>query len=168
MNATAPRTVPCALDRPGVGLAIALLLALAFAGLLVLVASGERLDNLLVYDVPIGVPFVLFLLERWRLPNRRPRRAWALEAGVVALSLLRAVWRLPGVSGHALFLTYAIGTARTSLLRVVSALVLIEVLYFKFFVWGDLTAVGGLLLGATAAWVERGMVGRAQRAPATP
>lgn len=124
-------------------LALALLAAAAFAGLLVLLCPPDRLVPTLLYDVPIGVPFVLFLLER------RPSR---LDLGVIALALVRAVYALPLISGHALFLSYALGTARTWLLRAAAALVLGEVLWLKY-QWGDWTALGGILLGtALAAW----------------
>ena len=92
-----------------------------------------------------------------------------LEAGVVALSLLRAVVAPPGrLRSRPLPDLRDRHREGIALLRVASTLVLIEVLYFKFFVWGDLTAVGGLVLGAIAAGVECRMDGRARRSSAPP
>ena len=116
----------------------------------------------LSYDVPIAVPFVLFLRERWH-----GRAAWhgawrTVDLGVVAVALLRpASIHLgfgalpPFVSGHALFLTYAALATRSPLVRCTAAAVMLQVLYLKVFVWTDPSVFGGAALGILAAVIWR-------------
>jgi hypothetical protein len=106
------------------------------------------------------VPFVLFLLERRDLRGRRPAAAWALDGAVVGVALARSRWPLPVVSGHALFLSYALVSTRDPLVRWTAALVLGEVLYLKSFVWNDATGIGGLAVGTVAGLVERRLAAR--------
>lgn len=137
--------------RPAAVLALAIAATLAFSLLIAWRTEGERRVYLLVYFAPIGVPFVAYLLERaGRRRDIRPSQ-WAIEIPVIALALARAVYLVPLVSGHALFLTYAIATCRTAVARWTAAIVMAEVVYLKAFVWHDPTWVGGVVLGAVAS-----------------
>ncbi len=89
--------------HPAIVLAIALAAALFFAIVIVIVFQGETRWHLLSYDVPILVPFIVFVLDRLAEWNRVRRAAWFIDPPVLALALLRAVYPVPFVSGHALF-----------------------------------------------------------------
>jgi hypothetical protein len=117
---------------------------------------GGDLANNFIYVLPIIVPFVAFLFSR----AQRWPEAGMLELGidflVVGTSMMRVVGDVPYVSGHALFLTYAIARPGSVLARVTATLVMIQVVYLKFFVWHDLaTPVAGTTLGLAAAFFVR-------------
>lgn len=144
------------LFHPNVALIAALLGAALFACACYLLFEGDRLRHYLVYNVPIAVPFVLFLFERARYYLRTQSRAAsvALDSVVVATALARAVFLLPLISGHALFLSYALMTMRSRLAKLAAVLVLLIVIYFKAFVWHDPSLLGGAAVGIAAglAW----------------
>jgi len=145
------------LFHPNVALIAALLGAALFACACYLLFEGDRLRHYLVYNVPIAVPFVLFLFERAWFYLRTPPRALlaaALDSVVVVTALARAVYPVPLVSGHALFLSYALLTMRSRLAKLAAVLVLLIVIYFKAFVWHDPTLLGGAAAGIAAglAW----------------
>lgn len=61
---------------------------------------------------------------------------------------------VPLISGHALFLTFAMAGPSSRLTRISSAIVMIQVIYLKFFVWHDsVSPVTGMLLGLIAAFI---------------
>ncbi len=142
--------------QPAIALAAAVLGAALFASASLLLLEGDRLRHYLVYNVPIAVPFVLFLFERARYYLRTQSRAAsvALDSVVVATALARAVFLLPLISGHALFLSYALMTMRSRLAKLAAVLVLLIVIYFKAFVWHDPSLLGGAAVGIAAglAW----------------
>lgn len=108
----------------------------------------------LYYNVPIAAPFAAFLVER-ALAARR-LASLLVDASVVSISLARVVFPVPGYSGHALFLFFAFATARGRALRILSGLVLAEVLFIKFALWGDFVTVGGsAVIGALAVLAAR-------------
>jgi hypothetical protein len=124
--------------------------ALLFAGFAIWRYEGEWRDLLLYYFAPIGVPFVAYLFdraERWRAV------IWFIDIPIVSLALLRSAYPIPIISGHSLFLTYALFTTRSWVLRLTTGLVLIEVIYLKAFVWHDPTLIGGIIVGAFMAWI---------------
>jgi hypothetical protein len=93
-----------------------------------------------------------------------------MQFAVDGLVVLTAMWRVfgdvPYVSGHALFLTYALLSTRSRVALFAAALVMIEVLYLKFVVWHDwVTPTTGMVLGSVAALVVRRLetVGRVGR-----
>ena len=141
--------------RPLVVLGVSLLAALLFAGVVVLAFEGETEWYLLYYFVPIGVPFVAHVLERSEHWPTLTFRQQLVEEIVVGLSLLRAIFLVPLISGHALFLTYALLSTSSTLVRVIAGLVMLEVIYLKVFVWHDPTIVGGTLLGILATIAYR-------------
>ena len=107
-----------------------------------------------VYVVPIVVPFVAFLFDR----AERVRQSSVLQLALDALVTVTAIWRalghVPYVSGHALFLTHCLLTARSRVARVSSAVVMLQVIYLKYVVWHDwVSSTGGIILGAAAAFV---------------
>lgn len=131
---------------------VSLSAALLFAGFAIWRYEGEWRDLLVYYFAPIGVPFVAYLFDRaehWR------KIIWFIDIPVVILALLRSVYPIPIVSGHSLFLTYAMFTTRSWVARLTAALVLVEVIYLKVFVWRDPTLIGGIVVGIFAALVER-------------
>lgn len=138
----------------------ALVLSLAAAALFALWVNdrlaGERRVFWLYYFVPIAVPFVAFALDRvgrWRASTWAQ---WAIDLPVVAAALARAFWPVPLISGHVLFLAYALLTTRSAVARVTAILVLVEVFYLKFMVWRDfVTWTGGWLVAGAAAWMFR-------------
>lgn len=63
---------------------------------------------------------------------------------------------MPFVSGHALFLSYAMLTCDSLVTQLTALLVMFEVAYIKIFVWQDMSIVTGIILGmATAMMVRR-------------
>lgn len=144
-------------------LAASLGAALAFAALVILdreLAKGpDQHAFFLIYMVPIAAPFVAFLLDRaqrWLFGGRMPLQAYlplAVDVPVVVLGFARALFDVPFISGHALFLAYALLTTRSRTAQVLSVLVLAEVIYFKIFVWQDPTLYGGVLVATAAALI---------------
>lgn len=131
--------------------------ALGFAGLFALIVilryHGLRQHFLLYYFLPVSVPFVAFVFDRaarWRLIQWGQ---WAIEAPIVLLALSRAFVAVPLVSGHALFLAYALLSSRSWVARLTAALVMLQVAYLKIFIWADPTLIGGIILGMLAALI---------------
>jgi hypothetical protein len=90
----------------------------------------------------------------------------AVDVLVVATSILRARGYVPLVSGHALFLTYAMLRRGSLVTRLAAALVMLEVIYLKFFVWHDfVTPAGGIALAVLAALIVRRLEGRGSLKP---
>jgi hypothetical protein len=131
----------------------ALTAAFLFSILIIWRFDGDRQSYLLTYFMPIGVPFVLFIFDR--MENQRELRPiqWIIDGFVLILSLGRAVILIPLISGHALFLTYAILTTRSWLARVAAVAVMFEVCYLKAIVWRDLTLIGGITVGSIAVLI---------------
>ena len=146
--------------HPAMVLAVALIAALLFAIAIVVVFDGETRWFLLYYYVPVGIPFVAFLFDRFAEWNRVSRAAWLIDPPVLALALWRSVYPVPFVSGHALFLTFALLTTHSRLVQVTSALVLLEVIVVKIFLWQDPTLFGGMIVGLLAGRVFRWMLDR--------
>ncbi len=131
-------------------LVVSLSAALLFAGFAIWRYEGAWRDLLLYYFAPIGIPFIAYLFdraERWR------EIIWFIDIPIVILALLRSAYPIPIVSGHSLFLTYAIFTTPSWVTRITAILVLIEVIYLKTFVWHDPTLIGGIVVGALMAWI---------------
>ena len=104
--------------RPLGALAISLAGALFLALLTILCTSGTERVFLLYYYVPIAVPFLAYLLERAQRWETLTAVQRAIDLPVLMLALLRAVVPVPLVSGHALFLSYALLTTRGWVARV--------------------------------------------------
>lgn len=114
--------------------------------------SGDKLSNQYYYVVPIVVPFVIFLLTRFENFRQKPLIQSIIDAVVVLTAVWRVIGDVPYVSGHALFLTYCLLTIEFNVGRILAAIVLLEVLYLKLFVWHDwLTCFVGITLGIIAA-----------------
>jgi hypothetical protein len=86
--------------------------------------------------------------------------ALVIDLAIVVVALARAAGFIPLVSGHVLFLTYALVTGNSWVVRVPAALVLIHVLYLKIFLWHDLLSLGGGLCLACLAAVACRRVSR--------
>ena len=132
----------------GFGLAAGLALASFY------LFEGQQLMHFLSYNVPIAVPFVGFLFDRAPTYLGKPgNRASVivLDMGLVMVALWRAVYPVPLISGHALFLTYALLTTRSLWVKIPTIVVLAEVAYFKIFLWHDPTLFGGALVAVLAA-----------------
>ena len=144
-----------AAPRPLRWLGISLAAAVAFGLLVVAASSGPKRRYLMYYAVPIIVPVICFFLDRNDRRRDVYRLQWILDGCVLSLSFARAFLPIPFVSGHALFLTYAVFTARSGVARWTATAVLLEVSYIKAFLWHDATLAGGVLLGSFCAWLFR-------------
>jgi hypothetical protein len=130
--------------------------ALAYAAWATSRFTGDTLSSQYVYVVPIVVPFIAFLFDRAQEIRTAGFAALAIDVLVIATSILRARGYVPLVSGHALFLTYALMRRGSVVTRVTAALVMLEVVYLKFFVWHDfVTPTCGIALALIAAIVVR-------------
>jgi hypothetical protein len=138
-------------SRPAIMLGLALAAAALFCGWIILRFEGEKQWYYLYYFAPISVPFVCFLLER--ADTLRNKTAWPylIDLPVLVLSLIRAFYPLPFISGHAYFLSYALLTTRNWPARLTAALVLLEVIILKVFVWHDATLLGGMAAATFSA-----------------
>ena len=142
------------LARPLVALSLALLGSGAWAIWSSLRFSGDKRALSYLYYVPVVAPFVAFLLDRIASREAAPKRLAVLDVLITLVAMWRVIGDVPLISGHALFLTYAVATARTWVVFGLSALVLAETLYLKVLVWHDeITAICGVAVGAAIAAV---------------
>jgi hypothetical protein len=128
----------------------------AYAALMRWRFPGGDLSNHFVYVLPIIVPCVAFIFDRARHFSDATLLELTLDSTVVVVSFMRMMGLVPLVSGHALFLTYAIARPGSRLTKVAAAMVMLQVIYLKFFVWHDwLSPITGITLGLLAALVVR-------------
>ena len=74
---------------------------------------GMSFPVLLLYVVPIVVPFVAYLLDRGERWSERNKKQTLVDAIVVLIAMWRVIGNVPFVSGHTLFLSYCIITSRS-------------------------------------------------------
>ena len=141
------------LFHPVTVLLTSLVAAAIFAFFVILFFDGDFRWFLLYYFTPIGVPFVAFLFDRAERHLLTSKALWVLDLAVVIFALIRAFIRIPFISGHAIFLVYCLLTARSNVVRLTAALVLVQVIYLKIFVTHDTALFGGLLAGCFAALI---------------
>jgi hypothetical protein len=147
--------LPKLIFHPLAILCIALTAALLFAIAIEACFDGAVRSLLLYYYVPVGVPFVAYSLDRAQRWRQTARAQWLIDAFVLALSLTRAFVQIPLVSGHALFLIYALLTTRSWVVHVTALAVMLQVIHLKLFILSDLTLFGGGFLGILAAIAAR-------------
>ena len=132
------------------------LVMIAYVGFMRWRHPGGDLSNNFMYVLPIIVPFVAFLFDRAEQFSTARVLELILDSAVVFTSIMRALGDVPLVSGHALFLSYAIARPGSRLTKITAAVVMIQVLYLKFYVWHDLISpVAGTALGILAAMAVR-------------
>ncbi|HEY1014352.1 MAG TPA: hypothetical protein VGE07_16685 [Herpetosiphonaceae bacterium] len=111
---------------------------------------------LYAYFLPIAAPFAAFCLDRLARLRAIDWRQWALELPLLALALARATQPIPLISGHAMFLAYALLTVRSATGRWLALLVYLSVVYMKIAEIRDpVTLIGGSLAGFAAGWWVR-------------
>lgn len=116
--------------------------------------SSDRLIGQTFYVVPIVVPFVAFLFDRAERFRQLTIIQFIVDALVIGVAMGRVVGNVPYVSGHTLFLTYALLATRSPIVLVTAALVMLHTLYLKYVVWHDwMTSSSGIVLGLMAALV---------------
>jgi hypothetical protein len=147
------------LSQPLVVVTASFIAATLFALLIVASFQGDVRAFWLYYYLPIGLPFIAFLLDRASSWHARRWMQRVIDLVVLVLSLARAVAPVPLISGHAFFLVYALLTTRSQVARIMAVAVLLEVAYLKLFVWHDATFFGGAAAGCGAAllysWLRR-------------
>ena len=117
---------------------------------------GGDLSNNFFYVLPIIVPFVAFVFDRLEQRRAASLIELMIDCAVVGTAMMRVIGDVPFVSGHALFLTYAIARPGSWLTKVTAGLVMMQVIYLKCFVWHDLiTPSTGIALGLLAGWLVR-------------
>lgn len=136
-------------------LVVSILAAAIFAFFINLSFDGDLRWFLLYYFTPIGIPFVAFLFDRAEEYALASIASSAVDLAVLIPALTRALVRIPLISGHALFLSYALLTSRSKVARITAVLVLLQVAYLKLFVTHDAALFGGVLVGCLAALVCR-------------
>jgi hypothetical protein len=135
-----------------------LLFSLVGASLYALYATlrftDDKLFGVYLYVVPIVIPFVAFLFDRAERYRQSNLIQYTVDAIVVGTAMLRVIGDVPYISGHALFLTYALISSRSRVARITSAIVMVQVIYMKYIVWHDwITPTSGIILGTLAALV---------------
>ncbi|MEM7532899.1 MAG: hypothetical protein AAF639_12030 [Chloroflexota bacterium] len=124
--------------------------AVIFALLSINLFGNEHHWLLLYYFTPVGIPFVAFLFDRAENIKSASVFSWVTDLLVLGPALTRAVFPVPFISGHALFLTYAVLSTRSMIARTTALLVLLQVAYLKI-TWNDTTLIGGAIFGTFAA-----------------
>lgn len=148
-------------SHPGVVLAISLIGASIFTLLMLPLPrfAGERRWYLIAYHAPIVAVFISYFFDRIKHRAEIRPWQWGIEAVIVALALIRAVFSIPYISGHALFLSYVLVTTPLRLVWWFAILVFAEVIYIKVAVLNDPTliggVIGGVIGGAAVGWGER-------------
>jgi len=137
-------------------LASAALVMFGYVGLMRWRIPVGDLSNHFMYVLPIIVPCVAFIFDRARHFSEATLLELTIDSAVVVTSFMRMMGVVPLVSGHALFLTYAIARPGSRLTKITAALVMLQVIYLKFLVWHDwVSPITGTILGLLAAFIVR-------------
>jgi hypothetical protein len=135
-------------------LASAALAMFGYVGFMRWRIPGGDLSNHFMYVLPIIVPCVAFIFDR--ASHFSGLIELTIDSAVVITSFMRMMGVVPLVSGHALFLTYAIARPGSRLTKITAALVMLQVIYLKFLVWHDwVSPITGITLGLLAAFIVR-------------
>ena len=138
--------------HPLVVLVFSLLGAAVCAGYVTKGFSATNLYQQTYYVVPIVIPFVAFIFDRAERFHEIHLLQFLIDALIIGLALGRVVGNVPYVSGHTLFLTYALLTGRSRVLLVTAGMVMLHAVYLKYIVWHDwVTSTAGIVLGTLAA-----------------
>ncbi len=128
--------------------------ALLYAGWVTWRFPGGSLTHHYIYVVPVVVPCVAFLFDRVERILTENIGQRTIDVTVVAAATMRMMGLLPLLSGHALFLTYAVIRPGSPLTRITAGGLMIEVIYLKLFVWHDPASPAvGVILGCLAGIV---------------
>ena len=139
-----------------ISLAAAALLSLYLLRYSILSASTFTFPPSFFYVVPIVVPFVGFLLDRAEHTRETTVVQVIIDVAIIGLAMARIFTSFPFISGHTLFLTYALGASRSRVVIATASLVMLQVIYLKYIVWHDaVTSTGGIIIGGIAAIVVR-------------
>jgi len=139
--------------HPMIVLFFSLLGAFLYAAYVTLRFPDSKHSHQYFYVVPIVIPFVAFLFDRAERFRYSNLIQFSIDAVVTGTTIWRAVGHVPYISGHSLFLTYCVLTARSRVLQVTAAIVLIQVIYLKYIVWSDwVTSTSGIVLGILGAF----------------
>lgn len=150
------RAIPPLIFHPAAVLTFSLLGAGLYALYATLRFPADKLPGQYLYVAPIVAPFVAFLFDLAERFRQSPPLGLVVDVLVVGTAVWRAVGHVPFVSGHALFLSYALLSGRSRVTQITAAVVLLEVIYLKYFVWHDwVTPSTGMLLGSAAAFLVR-------------
>jgi hypothetical protein len=104
------------------------------------------------YNVTIVVPIVAFLFDRAENRRRLNALPFVIDLAVIGTAFGRVVGNVPFVSGHTLFLSYAIISTNSKFVRITAIILLTHTVYLKYFVWHDfVTSTSGIILGSIAA-----------------
>ena len=104
--------------QPSVSFVVACAVTAAFGLFCFAVFEGQELWHYLTYVVPIAIPFVGFIFDRFQLylhslMYKLSLSVFVLDLVVLFVSLIRAVYDLPYISGHAAFLAFALLTVKS-------------------------------------------------------
>lgn len=140
--------------HPLVVLIVSLIVASIYATYAALRFPADILPAHLSYVLPIIIPFAAFLFDRAERLRQYAIIQLVVDLLIIGTALGRVVGNVPLVSGHTLFLTYCLLSTRSIVPRFTAAIVLLQVIYLKYFVWHDwTTSTSGILLGAFAAFI---------------
>ena len=146
-----PASPPPFLFHPLIVLSLSLIGATLYALYVTLRFSGDSLWGQYFYVTPIIVPFAAFLFDRAARRSQITASELIVDVLVVGTAMGRVIAHVPYVSGHTLFLTYALLSTRSRVAQITSAVVMLQVIYLKYIVWGDwITSTIGIALGVLA------------------
>ena len=127
-------------------------------------ASALSFSGSFFYVVPIVVPFVAFLFDRAERLREIKAIRLIMDLLIIGLAIGRVVSHVPLISGHTLFLSYALLSSRSMIVIVSASLVMLQVIYLKYFVWNDfVTSTIGILLGCLSAYCVNRIEARSRK-----
>lgn len=141
--------------HPSLKVLTAMLAAYVACWLIIDFNIDTQIQFVFSYFYPVFVVFFLYIFDRLQFFSESNRIAYIIDVVVLFFSILRMVYKVPYISGHALFLSFALFTMSSHSTRVMVFIVWMQVLLLKLFLWHDVTFYGGLVAGGIAAvlWV---------------
>ena len=156
MSDAEPASTQSFIFHPLVVLTLSLIGAALYALYVTLRFPNDSLWGQYSYVTPIIVPFATFLFDRAERRQQITNLQRIVDVLVVGTAMWRVIGQVPYVSGHTLFLTHALLTTQSRVAQITAALVLLQVLYLKYIVWGDwITSTNGIAIGLLAAYATR-------------
>ena len=145
-------------SRAALALVTALCAAVAYVALSYFVLGHFDVLELgipfVAYNTPIGMVLVVWLFDRAWLSSTRAQHV--LAAFVIVCSLVRMMTDVPPWSGHALFLSFAFATARSSWVRAAALAALGHVVFLKMR-FDDVSWAWGIGAGLALALAHRSL-----------